>query len=127
MRPISEGPEIAENQPYVLAVDMKSPKNTPEEEFTKLISRKPDRTVYVAMGITWDYSDPEFQQPDLYSIDNSVSPWGMNVINDIKFMMPHVPPLYNWDKIPKVNNKFFRFLFFINKTSQKKAHGRILT
>jgi hypothetical protein len=116
LRSISEGPEYVDNQPYVLSVDMKSPKKTPQEEFTKLISRKPDRTLYVAMGIP-DYSDPEFQQPDLYPFDNSVSPWGMNVINDIKFMMPNIPPLYNWDKIPKV------YKHFIINTSYKSLES----
>lgn len=53
--------------------------------------------------------DPEFHDHELYPINGSSSEWTASVMNDIKFHMPSIPPLYNWDQLDKV------IFFVVNK------------
>lgn len=41
-------------------------------------------------------------QPSLYPIGKSTSEWSTSVINNIKFKMPSMPVLYNWEQFAKV-------------------------
>lgn len=72
-----------------------------DDYFTR-ISKTPDIKFYLNFDLK-DYNDPEFEVYDLYHIGQSNSSWSPALINNIKYHMTSIPPLYNWDKMNKVS------------------------
>lgn len=77
------------------------------DDYIKRISGTPDKKFFLNMDLT-SVDDPEFHNHELYPINGSSSQWTASVMNDIKFHMPSIPPLYNWDQLDKV-------IFFLNR------------
>jgi hypothetical protein len=80
-----------------------------KDAYFKAISKTSNKKFYINMDLI-GVDDPETQQHDLYPYKETFqfkNAWETSVINNIKFKMPHMPPLYNWDKINKVIKNFF--------------------
>ena len=72
-----------------------------KDDYFKRISRTPDKKFYIKLDSS-NVNDPEFFNKPLYPFENSTSSWSITLINDIKYRMTSMPPLYNWDKMDKV-------------------------
>ena len=79
---------------------MKYPAKLNEDYFAR-IAGKPDKKFYLVFDLA-GFDDDEFHEKHLYPYNNSVNSFKSSVIDDIKFEMPSVPPLYNWNALPKV-------------------------
>ena len=104
--------EAQEAKSNVVIFDkMKYPSNLNNDYF-KRISQKPDKKFYLVFDLV-GYDDEEFHEKNLYPYNNSVNTFKGSLIDNIKFEMPPVVPLYNWPLMPKdiICNK-------INKTNQ---------
>ena len=72
-----------------------------KDDYFKRISRIPDKKFFLNLDLI-NVNDPEYFNVPLYPFANATSHWSIAVINDIKYHMTSMPPLYNWDKMDKV-------------------------
>lgn len=94
---------------------MKYPKNL-ENDYFASIAKQPDKKFYFNIDLI-HANDGEMMQKDLYPyqvIGEEI--WRSSSFNGIKFEMPGVPPLYNWNSIDKaIHKNNFLFSLFVIK------------
>jgi hypothetical protein len=104
--------EAQDSKSNVVIFDkMKSLSTKSSIDYLSRISQKPARQFYLVFDLA-GYDDDEFHEKNLYPYNNSVNTFKSSLIDNIKFEMPPLVPLYNWALMPKdfICNK-------INKTN----------
>ena len=107
----------------ILFDNMRYSSKSNKNDYFKRISNEPDKKFYLVFDLV-GYDDDEFHENPLYPYNNSVNTFKGSLIDDIKFSMPPVVPLFNWNSLPKnlICNKLNKNLACHNQTFCSCVH-----
>jgi hypothetical protein len=103
-------PSVYLEEPSICLPDLKYAKNDDSNEaFFKRIAQTPDKQIFLNLQLDPVF-DGEFEVASVYSNSSVIE---SSLINFIKFDMPSVPPLYNWNQMKKVSGKMFSQVLYV--------------